>query len=237
MRRLAPILLAAVAAVGGAASAPAGTVRHSCVRAGELRFRAADGTRLAGIRFGRGRTAVVLAHQARGDACQWAFYGRRLARLGYLAIAFDFRNNGESQARSGAAGRRLAADVAAAAKQARRLGAKRVFAVGASMGGTAVLAAGVNVRPTLAGIVSLSAPAFFIYDALATAPRLRAPVLYLATKNDGGGGYAADAQRMYEATASSDKQIEILPGSDHGVQLLQYHPRARQLVESFLGSH
>src|SRR6266536_6209739 len=89
---------------------------HACVKKGELRFRAADGTRLVGHRFGRGTTAVVLAHEYRGDVCQWAPYARRLASLGYTAIAFDFRGFGLSQHRTGAALIRYSADVSAAVR-------------------------------------------------------------------------------------------------------------------------
>ena len=84
MLRLATMIALALAVAGAAGSASAEVARHPCVpKAAELRFRAADGTRLAGYRLGRGRTAVVLAHQRRGDACQWAGYAKRLARLGY----------------------------------------------------------------------------------------------------------------------------------------------------------
>jgi hypothetical protein len=47
---------------------------------------------------------------------EWAGYAKRLARLGYLVIAIDFRG----------------------------YGAQKVFAVGASMGGTAALVSGAN---------------------------------------------------------------------------------------------
>ena len=162
MVRLSIIAIALAAAVGVTGSASAEATRHPCVpKTAEIRFMAADGTRLAGIRLGRGKTAVVLAHQSRGDACQWASYARRLAGRGYLVIAFDFRGYGDSQTRGARAAGRLSADVAAAAKAARARGATKVFAVGASMGGTAVLAAGVHARPQLTGVISLSGPAYF----------------------------------------------------------------------------
>src|SRR5919204_683483 len=195
MRHGATLASLAVAAALGATAAPAGVERHACVRkTAELRFRAADRTELAGIRFGRGKTAVVLAHERRGDACQWAFYGRRLAKLGYLAIAFDFGGYGDSRSRNGAAATRYASDVLGAVKAARRLGATKVFAVGASMGGTAVLVAGPRVRPPLAGVVSLSGPAVYSasLDATAAVANLRVPALYLAARNDTGGGFAED---------------------------------------------
>jgi alpha-beta hydrolase superfamily lysophospholipase len=204
MARLSLIAIVAAALAGLCGSASAEVSRHFCVpKSAEIRFKAADGTRLAGFRLGRGRTAVVLAHQTDGDACQWASYARRLAGRGYLVVAFDFRGYGDSQARGGRAAGRLAADVAAAAKAARARGARKVFAVGASMGGTAVLVAGANIRPPLSGVVSLSAPADFgAIRAQSAVPKLTVPVLYVAGELD--SDFALDARRLYDATASTD---------------------------------
>jgi pimeloyl-ACP methyl ester carboxylesterase len=235
--RVSLIIAIWLAVVGAAGTASAEVARHPCVpKAAEIRFKAADGTRLAGYRLGRGRTAVVLAHQVRGDACHWAGYARRLARLGYLVIAFDFRGYGDSQVRGGRAAGRLAADVAAAAKAARGRGARKVFAVGASMGGTAVLAAGVNTRPHLSGVISLSGPAVFSsIDALKLAPRLTVPVLYVVGQRD--SDFANDAQKLYDATASTDKTIRIFPSGLHGVDFVRSDPQARALLEGFIRSH
>jgi pimeloyl-ACP methyl ester carboxylesterase len=209
-----------------------------CAGRGDVRFRAADGTRLLGHRFGRGTTAVVLAHQSQGSLCEWLSYGRRLAAKGYLAFAFDFRSHGRSQLvfppRSG----RLGGDVAAAVRYLRARGARKVFLVGASMGGVAVVVGGASIRPPVAGVVSLSAPTTFgSVDAGAAAPGLRVPTLFLAAADDAGGRFATDARALHAATAASEKSLEILPGSSHGVSLMLSAGRARQLVETFLASH
>lgn len=234
--RLSPIIAAALAALAVAGTTSAEVARHPCVpKPAEIRFKAADGTRLAGYRLGRGRKAVILAHQVRGDACQWSAYAKRLARLGYLVIAFDFRGYGDSQTRGGRAAGRLAADVGAAARTARARGAQKVFAVGASMGGTAVLVAGVNTRPLLNGVISLSGPAVFSsMDALRSAPRLTVPTLYVAGQFD--PDFAADAQRLHDATASADKALHVLPVGHHGVDLMRSDAQARALVEDFIRS-
>jgi pimeloyl-ACP methyl ester carboxylesterase len=205
-------------------------------KSAEIRFRAADKTRLAGFRLGRGTTGVVLAHQSRGDACQWVGYARRLSRLGYLVIAFDFRGYGDSQTRGGRAAGRIAADVAAAAKAARARGARKVFAVGASMGGTAALAAGVNTRPLLNGVVNVSGPAAFVWiDDMKLVPKLTVPVLYAVGRDD--ADFAIDAQKLYDATGSTDKALHVLPTGAHGVDLMRSNAEARSLVEGFLRSH
>jgi pimeloyl-ACP methyl ester carboxylesterase len=200
---------------------------------GELRFRAADGTRLVGHRFGRSRTVVVLAHEARGSLCDWAPYGRRLARLGLSAFAFDFRNYGQSQTRAYRNGQSQGVDVAAAVKLVRRLGATKVFLVGASLGGSAVISAGASVRPPVNGVVSVSGAAD-LADALGSAARLQVPVLYLAGRYD--VQFAEDARRLYDATGSADKTLKILGRGEHGTALVGSSPSARSLIERFVRS-
>ena len=121
-RALLPLALAAfvlAAVLASAAGARSERAAHSCFRAGELRFHAADGTKLVGHRLGKGTTAVILAHQSEGDLCDWVPYARRLAREGYFVFPIDFRGYGFSQDRTGAAAERFAADLAAAAKALR----------------------------------------------------------------------------------------------------------------------
>jgi pimeloyl-ACP methyl ester carboxylesterase len=213
---------------------------HSCVRGGELWFYAADGTKLVGHRFGKGTTAVILAHQSEGSLCDWLPYARRLASQGYFAFPVDFRGYGFSEVRTGAAANRFAGDLAAATKALRKLGKRKVFLVGASMGGIASLVAGANVTPVVDGVVSISAPARFRgMDALRTAPRLRVPVLYLAAEGDDNAGYdfSKDAEAMHAATAAADKRVELLPGSLHGIGLMAGSARAKVVVEGFLRGH
>lgn len=236
MTKLLAILALLPALVAGPAlSSEASPTRESCVRSKPIQFRAADGTSLAGARYGRGTTAVVLAHQSNGNVCQWAFYARRLASLGYLAFPFDFRGHGASQWRPYPASRRLAGDVSAAVKAVRRLGANKVLLVGASLGGIAVVVAGANTRPAVDGVISLSGPANYGgIDAVAAARRLQVPVLYLAAEND--DGFTGDARALFQATAESDKALELVPGTEHGVQLVSHPGRARTLVETFIRS-
>ena len=238
MRR-AFLLVAVLAVAASTAGAATQRAEHSCVRGGELWFFAADGTKLVGHRFGKGTTAVILAHQSEGDLCDWLPYARRLASRGYFVFPVDFRGYGFSQVRTGAAATRFAADLAAATKALRKLGKKKVFLVGASMGGIASLVAGANVTPAVDGVVSVSSPARFRgMDALKTAPRLQVPVLYLAAEGDDNAGFdfSQDAEAMYAATASANKRLEVLPGSLHGIALMAGSARAKELVESFLRS-
>jgi alpha-beta hydrolase superfamily lysophospholipase len=229
------VATAAAVAVQGAA-APA----HSCVKKNELWFRAADGTKLVGHRFGGkrpgARTAVVLAHMSEGDLCVWVPHARRLAARGFFAFPFDLRGHGFSEGRRNP--RRAAADVAAAVRAVRALGGRKVVVVGASLGGIAGVIATPTLRPPLQGVVAVSAPAAIPgeLDARAVAPRLRVPVLYLAAEQDQNGPYdfAADAQALYDATGTAEKRLELFPGSLHGTFLVDGSAQARAELERFL---
>jgi pimeloyl-ACP methyl ester carboxylesterase len=233
--RLITVICAGLAACGlvrGAAAAPRW---DSCTaKQGDLTFRAADGTKLAGHRFGTGTVGVVLAHQSDDDLCAWVPYAQRLARLGYLALVFDFRNVGASQARGYPANIRYGGDAAAAVQEARALGAKKVFVVGASLGGSAALQAAVNTRPRVDGVISVSGAAD-LSNAIASVPHLQAPVLYIAGTGD--VDFANDAKRLYRATKETTKKLVLLDDSRHGTALVGGNARARALIEAFLETH
>jgi pimeloyl-ACP methyl ester carboxylesterase len=231
--RVSVVLVVAALAAVFAAVEPARAVDGCTPSAGDVRFRAADGTRLVGHRFGTGTTAVVLAHQSDGNLCQWIPYARRLAGLGYLALVFDLRGYGASQVRHYPANQRLGGDVAAAAREARALGARKVFLLGASLGGSAVVAAAANAKPPVAGVISVSSSADLV-DALGSARRVRVPALVIAAEGD--RDFAPDVGRLYAALASARKAREVLPGYAHGVQLVAGSKRARDLIETFLRS-
>jgi pimeloyl-ACP methyl ester carboxylesterase len=202
-------------------------------RAGDVRFRAQDGTRLAGHVFGRGPKAVVLAHQSRGNLCQWVAFAKRLSRRGYRALVFDFRNSGESQKRSSPR-RRYAFDVTAGARFLRARGARKVFFIGASFGASAALTAAELARPQVDGVISVSGAAD-LAGAIDSVKRLKAPVLFIVGRFD--TDFAGDAQRLYDAAASPDKTLKVLERGEHGTDLVASSLAARRLIEGFLASH
>src|SRR5215207_7172815 len=131
-----------------AAEAAAGT---------QVRFRNDAGTRLAGVVMGTGRTGVILAHQVRGDVCQWLWYATALAGAGYRVLAFDFTGDGASGRGTGTP----ADDTVAAVTFLRGQGVAKLALVGASKGGNAVLGAAARATPPVDAVVALSAPARF----------------------------------------------------------------------------
>lgn len=177
-------------------------------------FQTSDGITLEGRRFGNGEDFVVLAHMRPASMESWFDFAAILADQGYSAIAFNFRGYGNSEGDGFA----VATDVTAAYDYATELGAARVFAFGASMGGTGVLAAAAD--RDLAGAASLSAPAFFEgSDAVAGAAVSTAPLLLIAAEGD--TPYPADAEAV--GAVRPDAGVLILTGSRHGTDLFIDH--------------
>ena len=111
-----------------------------------MAFTAADGVQLHGVLLGPGGTTVVLAHEYPDSLCGWFPYAAELARAGNRVLLFDQRGKGT----------RLDLDVVAAVEQARELGAAKVVAMGASLGGAATLVAAGRDCFEVSGIVSAS---------------------------------------------------------------------------------
>jgi pimeloyl-ACP methyl ester carboxylesterase len=232
------VVFGALLAVGVQPASPAPA--HPCVQKDELWFRAADGTKLVGHRFGGkrpgSRTALVLAHMSEGDLCVWAAYARRLARRGFFVFPFDFRGHGFSEGLQNHS--KSPADVVAAVRAVRALGARKVVVVGASLGGVAAIVSAPKLRPAVQGIVSVSGPAAIVgeLNARPVAPRLRVPTLYIAAERDQSGSYdfAAEARELHDATGTPEKRIVLVPGSLHGTFLVDGSPRVRSVLEGFL---
>jgi alpha-beta hydrolase superfamily lysophospholipase len=208
------------------------------VDARRIWFRASDGALLDGAEVGEGDVGVVLAHESDSDLCSWLPYAKALADKGYRAFAFDFRGSGSSQPQYAAKATRYDLDVDAASDELRHLGAKQVFLAGASIGGAAVIAASPAVDPRPAGVISFSGEPELL-DAMASAPRTRAPLLVLLARNDGYTSVASE-RRFVRAAASSDKQLVVYPEDWHGWDLLYHAPyraRVKALVLEFLREH
>jgi pimeloyl-ACP methyl ester carboxylesterase len=199
-------------------------------------FRASDRTRLAGVVLGKGPRGLVLAHQGGGNLCNWFPYARTLARSGFHVMAFDFRAYGASDIPSRQANvNRFDLDVAAAVKLLRKRGAKRVVLAGASLGAATVVVAAAHVEPPVNGVVSLSGPLqVFGLDADAAARRLQVPALFVAAEDD--DDFVDIARSLYGDTATSDKQLVVLPQGGHGTSLLRLRA-FRTTLTNFFRTH
>jgi pimeloyl-ACP methyl ester carboxylesterase len=130
----------------------------------EVAFSAEDGTELIGRLWRDGDVGVVLAHGFSELTGQddWLPWPGILSEEGYTVLTFNFRGFCSEGGCSGG-GIQLGnnwKDVLAAMDFLSSQGAERVFLVGASMGGIAVMRAARDPRVEVAGIVSLSTPQF-----------------------------------------------------------------------------
>lgn len=203
-------------------------------------FSAADGTELIGRLWGDGDVGVVLAHGFSEVSGQddWLPWPGILSEEGYTVLTFNFRGFcSEDGCSSG--GIQLGnnwKDVLAAMDFLSSQGVERVFLVGASMGGIAVMRAARDPRVEVAGVVSLSTPQFpaeyYSGESEAndiTPGRLRAidePKLFVAgddnTQQVLGGEFiqfAEEAERMFEA-AAEPKDLLIVDSPFHSSELV-----------------
>jgi alpha-beta hydrolase superfamily lysophospholipase len=250
------LLLAALAGCGGEEAPPRAvdvsatsmdappTLAQACGAAYGLTARSfwqetGDGVRLYMIEAGNGETTAVLAHGGRSDLCETLPFAKRLVAAGYRILAFDFRGNGrsESPSRNPLA---LGRDLAAAVAHARATGAERVFLIGSSMGGAAIVQNTSALR--VEGRISLSGtrlwPGFGINDP-GGLPLIRDPFLYLGSRDDGRAP-VEEALDIFHRVGAADKRKVFYPGSYHGWQLLLGSPfasKARTLVLDWIERH
>jgi pimeloyl-ACP methyl ester carboxylesterase len=192
-------------------------------------FTAGDGVQLHGVVLGHGRTTVVLAHEYPSSLCGWFPYAAELARGGDRVLLFDQR----------ARGTRLDLDVVAAVEKARELGAARVVAMGASLGGAATLVAAGRDCFDLSGVVSASGETDLRTYGRGVPPlyavpfehAIAAPLLVIGSKDDPLVG-EADVIRLVARASSSSKRSLLLDGSGHGWDLLQGPTASRSLRDA-----
>lgn len=176
-------------------------------KTGSVTFPGADGQDVEAFATGSGSTALVLAHQADGDVCQWVPQAMDLAKDGYRVVAVNSAGSEVSE-------------LTAAVRYARAKGAAKVLLVGASKGGTAVLSAAGVITPKVDAVVSLSAPARYgAMDASSVVPTLTMPVFYMAADLD--SSFADSTRQLSKATKrAKENDLYIVDGANHGVSML-----------------
>ncbi len=180
-----------------------------------VQFLTSDHVRLRGLLYGQGNTMVICSHMLRTTKAIWVESGipQRLAVLGYRALAYDFRGNGDSAGQANSS--TLDVDLRAAVNFAHQQGATKVVLLGASMGGTASLKVAAEEQVT--AVISLSGPQEFgvsVSDEEVKA--IKVPKLFMASEND--DPFVTDARHMY-AIAIPPKEMHIYPGVAHGIDL------------------
>jgi pimeloyl-ACP methyl ester carboxylesterase len=233
---LVPLLLLALASLqcgGGQAARPAAPTdppvpqtldcvsTSAAIQTEVVQFHSPKDGLVRGVVVGRGQVGVVLAHQAGGSLCQWLRYANRLRDEGREVLAFTF------------VGADKPGEVNAAAAELARRGLARTLLIGASMGGTAALVAASGAGPGVVGVASLSGPAFYEdMNADSAVRKLSIPALFMVAEDD--SQFVVSARNLYAACASAQKQLEVRPGSDHGVDLVGTGGPNDQLLEQWI---
>lgn len=195
-----------------------------------ISFRTTDGIRLRGWLWGSGQNAVVLSHMYGTNQSIWYDLARKLSANGFTAVTYDFRGVGTSGGRLVIA--RVDRDVLAAIGFMRARHPRRLFLVGASMGGTASLVAAGQQR--VDGVVIMaSGMRFRGLDARPYLSNLRAPKLFIVGRGD--APFNESARNMYARTPSP-KDLKVIPTNAHGTYMFKtrHGPAVEQAILAFL---
>jgi pimeloyl-ACP methyl ester carboxylesterase len=187
--------------------------------------RAPEG-RLDGAVLGTGATGVVLANESGNIACGWMPLATELAKSSRVVV-FDYFDKNKA-----------ATEVLAEARALRSAGAKRVAIVGASIGGRAVVQAAARGHGTVDAAVSLSAERTVgtLPELLPDARQVRVPSLYVSSRDDGFTNFGRDTRQLYRATPAKTDKLLIVPGGDHGTDLLP-SAQLRHAIDAFVHAH
>lgn len=192
-----------------------------------MSFRTDDQVLLRGRLFGRGARAVVLSHMGRGGDSQedWWTVAAALARRGYLVLTYNRRgvcSTVPAETCSGGTDNygEHWRDVAAAASFVQKQGASTVLLGGASIGAMATFYAATRGAVHADGLVWLAGVTHgaYTFDRHSVRALPRVPILYLSAADDGYGA-GGDTRQMY-GWSRSPRRLVILPGSEHGTDLV-----------------
>jgi dienelactone hydrolase len=209
-------------------------------------FRASDGLVLDGVSFGSGDRAVIVIHGYPGTLCDELPFGMELARRGFRVLAYDVRGFGLSTDVRGNSTvmNRFGDDVQGAAELLRRQGAKKVFVVGFSFGGSIATGSAPTLDPPVDGVVNVSGPATLEFafpgsvdvNGLARASKMRSPLLVLYATLD-PRIIPDETARMVRDAPVRDKNLYIYRGEYHADALLEvapYRVRVLRTIVHFL---
>lgn len=194
-------------------------IKPSCVKPEDTVLARGDGP-VAAIAYGTG-SAILMSQQNGQDICGLDSRGRELAELGYRVVLVDANAQDPET---------LLVDVAAWAKET---GSAKIGLIGASRGGTFVLAATPKIGPAVT--IALSPPtAFATSDALAAMPEIDTPTLIIAGAND--DRFPSEAEKLGEA--DPDAKVTIVPNSyDHGNAYLRSDSPVQKDILDFLSAN
>ena len=185
--------------------------------------------------YGSGTRGVILTHGGGRTKETWHPQALGLAGAGFVVLAINFRGDTvdeEGRAISVGSDEENAADIQAAAAYLRTRGVKNVFAVGASMGGSALADADAQSKPgEFDRIVLLASSAV---DPAA----LKGRKLFIVARGDArqSGPRLPEISDSYRK-APQPKELVVLEGSAHAQYLFgtDQGPRLMSEILRFLG--
>jgi pimeloyl-ACP methyl ester carboxylesterase len=190
-------------------------------------FPTQDGGVIYADQYGKGDRAVVLAHGGRFQKDGWAPQARTLAATGFRVLAIDFRGEGKSHGgaqRDPEEGRHF--DVLGAVHHLRKIGAKSVSVVGASMGGD-YAAEAADIEPAAMDRLVLLAS-----GAYTAVTKMKGPKLFILARDDANDdGPRLPKIRAQYLKALDPKELIIVDGSAHAQFLFETDQGERVMHE------
>jgi len=172
-----------------------------------------DGLDLAATLLPAGDVWVLLGHQLRASREDWGALDEQLQMDGFSVLAWDFRDHGESPNGDEAM---IDLDWLAAIDYATDHGAREVWGVGASMGGTSALVVA-GRDPRLTGVVTISAPAVFLgLNGGEGVAAMHVPLLIIAGLGDAEAVVGADLFRRTAEEHDVTYDVVLFSTGVHG---------------------
>jgi dipeptidyl aminopeptidase/acylaminoacyl peptidase len=183
--------------------------------------------------------AIILIHQGGSSKDEWIKLPlvEKLSKEGYAILAYDIRIHGKSGKDKGNIydlynnPERSPLDLVAALKflkNDKRIDAKRIGVMGASIGGNlaCVAATKMNVK----SVVSISAKTSAAQNLSGLKEKITPNnAFYIASKNEQGGKRAEWANELYHRT-KGNRKVEIGNGNLHGVHILKQNKHLEESI-------
>ncbi len=184
-------------------------------------LKTSDGLSLSANFYNAGSDkGVILLHQLGRDKSTYDSFAKKLVQNNISAIAIDLRGHGQSQGNLASFSQKdfdnMRLDVASALDFLKSNKINKVYLVGASIGANTVINFGAT-DSSIKGVVALSPG--LDYRGIKTqdsAKKIKIPILIIVSRQD---SYAFDSSNTLYAIITSDKQIKVYNGAEHGTDM------------------